>query len=123
MQRTLFLALTIALAFGVVACKKKATTGEAPVDAAAAKKAVTVDDVAEALSKAVCDRMVACEANAGLSAADCAAGLRKDLQSLPEDKATQLNQASLGKCVASITKATCEALNSPNPPEGCEFME
>lgn len=146
MRRIASLVLVMGLMAGMAACKKapegtaaapeaKTETAAAPTDAAKAPEAttpstaaaptaggLTAEVIADSLSKAVCERMAACNQNSGLSATDCTAGMSKDLaQNLPE-KAKAVDKGGLDGCVAAITKATCEELNSPEPPKGCEFM-
>ena len=105
------------------------TTDAAPAADAAATSAATgsgglsLQQIAESLSKSVCERMGACDKSAGLTVADCAAGMTSDLaQALPA-KAGDTTKAQLDTCLGAIAKATCEELNSPNPPKGCEFIE
>lgn len=120
--------LVAVLGVGIAACKKKdeaaATAGDTkPTEAAAPQVPLTPEAIADVLSKAVCERMVACDQNAAISVAECSSGMAKDLaQALPE-KAKAVAKDVLDKCVASIAAATCESLNSPTPPAGCEFME
>ena len=124
MKRTIGLAL-IFVALGVAGCKGGCQKGEepaAPTPEETAQATISADLIADALSKAVCTRMVACNQSAGVNETDCAAGMTKDLaQALPE-QAKAVNKGTLDLCTAAITKATCEELNSPNPPKGCEFM-
>lgn len=132
MQKKLWLAMLLAGVFAVSACSKakddakpatdettKTETGEVSKDVTAP---LTPEAIADALSRAVCSRMVACNQNAGVTEADCAAGMTKDLsQALPEPART-VEKDVLDSCIESIKKASCEDLNSPTPPAGCEFM-
>lgn len=114
--------VTMALA-GIVACSKKDAAQPEAAKSAPAIPSMTAEDIADALSRAVCGRMVACNQNAGINEVDCAAGMTKDLaQALPE-KAKTVDKPALNSCVAAIGGATCDALNSPTPPKGCEFMD
>ncbi|MBI4237430.1 MAG: hypothetical protein HY696_03295 [Deltaproteobacteria bacterium] len=148
MRRTATLIVTLGLIAGLGACKKAPeatgtttpetkteTTAPAQPEAGKAPEAttpstaatptaggLTAEAIADSLSKAVCERMAACNQNSGLSAADCTSGMSKDLaQNLPE-KAKAVDKGGLDGCVAAIAKATCDELNSPEPPKGCEFM-
>ncbi|MBI4365574.1 MAG: hypothetical protein HY543_02025 [Deltaproteobacteria bacterium] len=134
--------LLVGLAFA--ACKKAATPPAAPAPtqegaqttepgkdtgAPVAAATITPEEIAGSLSKAVCARMTACEAGKQqpgqppVNEADCATMMSKDLsQALPE-KAKAVSRDQLSTCVASITKATCEELNAPSAPKGCEFMD
>ncbi|MBI2343389.1 MAG: hypothetical protein HYV02_03490 [Deltaproteobacteria bacterium] len=120
---------------GIAACKgtcKKAgeETTVPPEQAATAETAepsttpeLAPEQIADALSKAVCSRMVACNPESGVSETDCAAGMTKDLAQALPDKAKVVQKGVLEMCVAAIAAASCEDLNSPTPPKGCEFME
>jgi hypothetical protein len=131
-MKTLRLLSVLMLIIGIAACKGACQKGEdAPADdtptkeeaSTPTKASLTPESIADALSKAVCARMVACNAEAGLNEADCAAGMTKDLaQALPE-KAKVVAKDTLNGCIAAINKATCDDLNSPRPPKGCDFME
>lgn len=78
--------------------------------------------IADAVSKAVCKRMTTCNPQGG-SESDCSSGLSKDMAGNLSDKAKAVTQPQLDTCLASIGKATCEQLASPTPPSGCEFMD
>ncbi|GEM_PF-4108265 len=129
MKKSLWMAAVLgSCVLGMIACKKAADT-TAPGDAtkktetAPTAAAMKAEDISDALSKAVCGRMVACNQNAGVSEADCATGMSKDLVKALPEKAKTISKATLDSCVAAIGKATCEELSSPNPPAGCDFME
>ncbi|MBI2346969.1 MAG: hypothetical protein HYV03_08895 [Deltaproteobacteria bacterium] len=137
-------AMLLVVGIGVGACKRAAQppVGEPPAAGQAAPEQKTApemgapaagilpDEIAGALSKAVCGRMTECEkakqqgqAQPPVSAEDCTNMMSKDLaQALPE-KAKAINRDQLTTCVAAITKATCEELNAPTAPKGCEFMD
>ncbi len=134
--RTLCIAM---LVFGLTACKggcqKNAADQTTPTPAGQDQSAgtptpttpgtaeLTPEQIADSLSKAVCGRIVACNQEAGTSATDCAAGMTKDLAQALPDKAKTVTKTSLDGCVAAISSASCDDLNSPAPPKGCEFME
>lgn len=148
MKRVLLgMSAILVLAVGMAACKKAATppapgtdmttgapaTGEAvpaptpPTTAVPPGGTIAPDDIAQALSKAVCGRMSACEpkreGQPPVKPEDCASMMSKDLaQALPE-KAKLINRDQLTGCVAAIDKATCDELNAPTAPKGCEFMD
>src|SRR3989338_2859521 len=124
MRRTATLILTLGLIAGLGACKKapEATgtttpetktettapahseTGKAPDATTPTVGGLTSEAIADSLSKAVCERMAACNQNSGLSAADCTSGMSKDLaQNLPE-KAKAVDKGGLDGCVAAIAK-------------------
>lgn len=146
---TLGLTAMLVLAMGIGACKKAATPpatdttpgAAAPATPDAAKgetppatpptagATIPADEIAGSLSKAVCARMTACEkekkqeGQPPVSEADCTNMMTKDLaQALPE-KAKAVSRDQLSGCVAAISKATCDELNAPNAPKGCEFMD
>lgn len=144
---TLALAAATVVAVGFSACNKAATppTGNAPTTVTPATpeaKDVTppstpapiagrlvAEEIAGALSKAVCARMTICEKETAQqgqtppSEADCTTAMTKDLaQALPE-KARTVNREQLTICVASITKASCDELKASTPPKGCEFID
>ncbi len=98
------------------------TEATAPTEAPAAAE-LTPEQIADALSKAVCGRIVACNQEAGTTADDCAAGMTKDLAQALPDKAKTVSKATLDGCIAAINAASCDDLNAPTPPKGCEFME
>lgn len=130
MKKMFALALVATFAFSMAACSKKEsaqdTDGETATESVAATdsgEAVSVEEIATLLSKAVCERLVTCEESAGLTAADCAAGLKKDLEGLPAEKVATIQKPMLETCVAAITKSSCEDLQQPNPPAGCEFIQ
>lgn len=149
MKTSMFgIAALLVLALGVGACKKApapaasvpgseapatdATKGPAPTTPGTppvAGATLAPDEIANTLSKAVCARMTVCEqtkkteGQPPVSEADCTNMMAKDLaQALPE-KAKAIGKDQLGTCVAAITKATCEELNAPSAPKGCEFMD
>ncbi len=82
---------------------------------------LTPQQIADAVSKAVCKRMTGCNPQGG-SETDCVTGLSKDMATNLSDNAKAINQTALDTCLASITKATCDQLAAPTPPAGCEFM-
>lgn len=146
--RTFGIAALLVLALGVGACKKapapaapvpgqevpatdatKAPATTPPTTPPVAGATIPSDEIASSLSKAVCARMTACEqakkteGQPPVSETDCTNMMAKDLaQALPE-KAKAIGKDQLGTCVAAITKATCEELNAPSAPKGCEFMD
>lgn len=132
------------IAVGASACKKAATppTGETSPTATPATPSTTppteatpptagttlpTEEIAGAISKAVCTVMTKCEKNKvegqpPVTEADCTSMMTKDLsQALPE-KAKVVNKDQLSKCIAAITTASCEDLDKQSAPSGCEFM-
>jgi hypothetical protein len=138
MQNYLKVFLILGMVVGIGACKGGCQKGD-EAEAPGAKEAAPTEDgapsealgkaelapeqIADALSKSVCARMVACNTDAGITEADCAAGMTKDLAQALPDKAKVVSQSGLDGCIAAITKASCEDLKAPSPPKGCEFME
>lgn len=127
-----FLIATVVVGFA--ACKGGCPKGggeqspTAPTEQSAAPTTpgaaeLSPEQIADSLSKAVCGRIVACNKEAGTTADDCAAGMAKDLSQALPDKAKSVGKTTLDGCIAAITSASCDDLNAPTPPKGCEFME
>lgn len=132
MQSVVRVAIIATMVFGIAACKGGCQKGAqqspaAPEETAASGATpaaeLTPEQIADALSKAVCGRIVVCNQETGTTADDCAAGMTKDLSQALPDKAKVVSRTNLEGCVAAITSASCDDLNAPTPPKGCEFME
>lgn len=91
----------------------------APAPVKVSEKAVKIS---EALSKALCARMVEC-APGTMTEEECVAQTTISLNEAQVETPIEASDSQLEACVSAIKSGTCEAVLGTEPPAGCEFLK
>jgi len=88
------------------------------------KKGLTSESIASAMAPVICDKYSECSPAEGFQKEQClqevSTGIGGQLKAVAELK---VDQPTLDNCLKALRESTCEALNSPTPPEGCSFLQ
>lgn len=122
MKKIFALAILLSVV-GFAACTK-CSPGSVKEMVSGGDKPLAVEEIGKTLAPVICAKYGTCNQNPEFNKDQCiteiSTGIGENLKNATDLKVTA---ATLDTCQKAITAAPCEALNSTNPPTGCEFLQ
>lgn len=123
MKKVLGVLVVLGLAAGFAGCTKCSPKDVKSV-VSGGDKALAVEEIGKTLAPTICEKYGSCNQNPEFNKEQCiteiSTGIAENLKNSADLKVTS---ATLEGCQKAIGNAPCEALNSTNPPTGCEFLQ
>lgn len=122
-MKKIFALAVILSVVGLAACTKCSPGGVKDI-VSGGDKPLAVEDIGKTLAPVICEKYGTCNQNPEFKKEQCiqeiSTGIGENLKNAADLKVTS---ATLEACQKAITSAPCDALNSTNPPAGCEFLQ
>ncbi len=125
MKKILVVLVMAGLAAGFAGCTKCSPDKIKEMVSGSGGDAVAVEAIGQTLAPAICGKYETCnkdnpQFNKDQCLQEISAGIAENIKTSPDLKVTG---SALEACKKAIMDAPCEALNSENPPAGCEFLK
>lgn len=122
MKKIFALAVVLSVV-GLAACTK-CSPGSVKDMVSGGDKPMAVEEIGKILAPIICAKYGTCNQNPEFNKDQCikeiSTGIGENLKNAADLKVTS---SVLEACQKAIGAAPCEALNSTNPPTGCEFLQ